>query len=109
MTATGYIISYYNTNNTGCFNDTRSGITTRWTSYSLTGLEEGTQYSITVTATLNGGMTEQDTVTVNATLTEGRTEQDTITATTRTAGQSISQSLLSFILISQLHLPLPHL
>ena len=79
MTATGYTISYYNTNNIDCLNDSRSGITTSGTSYQLTGLEEGTEYSITVTATLTGG----------------RTEQDTVTATTRTAGQSISQSLFT--------------
>ena len=36
----------------------------------LTGLEEGTEYSITVTASLTGG----------------RTERDTIIASTRTAG-----------------------
>ena len=79
LTATGYNISYSNTNNTDCFTDSRSGITTSGTSYQLTGLEEGTQYSITVTATLTGG----------------RTQQDTIIATTRTAGQSIAQSLFS--------------
>ena len=76
LTATGYTISYSNTKNTDCFTDSRSGITTSGTSYSLTGLEEGTEYSIAVTVTLTGG----------------RTEQDTVTATTRTAGQSISQS-----------------
>ena len=79
LTATGYTISYYNTNNIDCFTDSRSGITTSGTSYSLTGLEEGTEYSITVTATLTGG----------------RTEQHTVTSTTRTAGQSISQSTLT--------------
>ena len=73
MTATDYTISYSNTNNIGCFTDSRSGITTSGTSYRLTGLEEGTRYSITVTATLTGE----------------RTEQDTVTGTTRTAGQSI--------------------
>ena len=77
MTATGYTISYSNTN-IDCFTDSRSG-TTSGTSYTLTGLDEGTQYSITV----------------NATLTGGRTEQDTVTGTTRTAGRSISQSLFS--------------
>ena len=79
LEATSYNISYSNTNNTGCFTDTRSDITTSGTSHTLTGLEEGTQYSITVTATLTGG----------------RTEQDTVTGTTRTAGQSISQSTLT--------------
>ena len=69
LTANGYTISYSNTND-GCFTDSRSGITTRMKSYVLTGLEEGTEYSITVTATLTGG----------------RTEEDTITASTRTAG-----------------------
>ena len=79
MTATGYTISYYNTN-TDCFTDSRSGITTSGSrTDQLTGLEEGTEYSITVTATLTGG----------------ESEQDTITATTRTAGESISQSLFS--------------
>ena len=82
MTATGYTISYSNTNNTDCFTDSisrsASGTTTSG-AYQLIGLEEGTQYSITV----------------NATLTGGRTQQSTITATTTTAGQSISQSLLS--------------
>jgi hypothetical protein len=77
LTATGYTISYNKTNNIDCFNDSRSGITTNGTTYSLTGLEEGTEYSITVTATLTGG----------------RTEQDNITATTKTAGQSISQNI----------------
>ena len=48
--------------------------------YTLTGLEEGTEYSITVTTTLTGG---------------GGTEQDTITATTMAAGESTSQNSLS--------------
>ena len=72
MRATGYTISYSNTNNTDCFTDTRSGISDSGTSWPLTGLEEGTQYSITLTATLTGG----------------RSERNNITATTRTAGQS---------------------
>ena len=58
VTATGYTISYSNTNNTECFTantvipDSESD-----TMYRLTGLEEGTEYSITVTATLSGGGT----------------------------------------------------
>ena len=72
LAATAYIISYYNTNNTDCFSypNTTSGIAGSQTMYTLTGLEEGTEYSITVTAFVNGG---------------GRTEQDTIIATTKTA------------------------
>ncbi|CAI8047832.1 Receptor-type tyrosine-protein phosphatase delta, partial [Geodia barretti] len=84
LTATGYTISYSNTNNTGCFTDSRSGITTSWTSYSLTGLEEGTRYSITVTATL----------------TRGGTEQDTIRATTRTAVPSAPPSSVMLSVVS---------
>ena len=71
LTATSYTISYSNTN-TDCFPDSRSGIPASGTSYTLTGLEEGTEYSITVTATLTGGGTQ-----------EGST-----TATTLTAGES---------------------
>ena len=47
--------------------------------YTLTGLEEGTEYSITVTATFSGG----------------GTELDTITATTVPAGKSHSRSPLT--------------
>ncbi|CAI8031313.1 Protein sidekick, partial [Geodia barretti] len=83
LTATGYTISYSNTN-TDCFTDSRSGITTSGTSYTLTGLEEGTQYSITL----------------NATLTGGRTEQDIITATTRTAAPSAPPSSVRLSVVS---------
>ena len=72
ITATTYFISY-STTDTDCF--TGSNITSvdgNLTMYTLTGLEEGTEYSITVTATLTGG----------------GTEQDAITATTTTAGES---------------------
>ena len=53
-TATSYIISYSNTD-TDCFNMTYNDITTSETTYELTNLEEGTEYSITVTALLGGG------------------------------------------------------
>ena len=71
LTATAYTISYSNTN-TDCFSDsnTITGIAGSQTMYTLTGLEEGTEYSITVTASLTGG----------------RTTVDTIIATTITAG-----------------------
>ena len=80
LTATTFTISYSNTN-TDCFTDfsTISDIADSETMYTLTGLEEGTEYSITVTATLTGG---------------GGTEQDNITATTMAAGESTSQSFL---------------
>ena len=64
VTATGdYTISYSNTNNTQCFTDSDdiTGITA--TETTLTGLQEGTQYSIGVTVMLNNGKTGSDTTT----------------------------------------------
>ena len=81
VTVTAFTISYSNTN-TDCFTDSAPDTAGTGTMYTLTGLEEGTEYSITVTATLAGG--------------EG-TEQDTINATTRAAGESTSQSYLSLL------------
>ena len=53
---TSYSISYSNTD-TQCFtdSDTVSGIAAGETSHTLTDLEEGTEYTITVTALLTGG------------------------------------------------------
>ena len=70
LTATSYTISYSNTN-TGCFPDSRRDISASGTSHTLDGLEEGTEYSITVTATLTGN---------------GGTQEGSTTATTLTAG-----------------------
>ena len=71
-TATTYAVSYF-TSNTSCYtaSNTISGI--RETMYTLTGLEEGTDYSITVTGALSGG----------------RTENRSINGTTLTASKSI--------------------
>ena len=83
LTPNAFTISYSNTN-TDCFtvSSTISDIAGSETMYTLTGLEEGTEYSITVTTTLTGG--------------EG-TLQDTITATKMAAGESASQSSLSLL------------
>ena len=65
VTATGYSISYSNTN-TQCFTrsyDDITGITSSETTYTLTGLQEGTEYSITVTAMLSKGETEEHNLT----------------------------------------------
>ena len=72
VTATAYTISYSNTNNTKCITAGYPNITTgaSESSRELVGLEEGTKYSITVTATLSGG----------------GTGANSLTATTMTAG-----------------------
>ena len=63
VSATDYTISY---SNIDCPTDTYDDITDipgSETTYTLTDLEEGTEYSITVTATLSGGGTEEDSLT----------------------------------------------
>ena len=70
LTATHYIISY---SNTDCPNDTYDNITVISPSemmYTLTGLEEGTEYSITVNVTLSDGETGEDSL-KNTTMTAG--------------------------------------
>ena len=72
VTATSYTISYSNTN-TQCFTvsyDDISGITASETMYTLTELQEATEYSITMTAILS----------------DGETGEDSLTATTMAAG-----------------------
>ena len=56
MTVTSYTIYYSNTN-FNCFNDSYniSGIPGSETMYTLTGLEENTDYNLTVKASLPGG------------------------------------------------------
>ena len=60
-----YSISYSNTNNTQCFTDSNdiSDIRGSETMYNLTGLQEATGYSITVTAILSDGETARDSLT----------------------------------------------
>ena len=64
LNATNYTISY---SNTDC---TYDDISSSEAMYTLTGLEEGAHYSITVNASLN----------------DGETTEASLTATTRTAG-----------------------
>ena len=71
VTATEYIISYSNTDCPNDIYDDITGISDSDTMYTLTDLEEGTEYSITVTAILSD---------------DGVTESDTITATTMSVG-----------------------
>ena len=72
VTATDYTISYSNTNNTDCFTDSSTVIPASEsdTTYTLNDLKKGTEYAITVTATLSGG----------------GTGEDSLIATTRTVG-----------------------
>ena len=78
---TGYSISYSNTD-TQCFtdSDTVSGVAAGETSHTLTDLEEGTEYTITVTALLTGG----------------GSDEDSVTATTLAAGDILPYSLNLF-------------
>ena len=64
-TVSTYFISYSNTNNTQCFTDSNdiSDISASETMYNLTGLQEATEYSITVTAILSDGETAVDSLT----------------------------------------------
>ena len=61
---TGYNISYTNTD-TQCFTDSDivSGIAAGETSHTLSDLEESTEYTITVTALLTGGGSDEDSAT----------------------------------------------
>ena len=83
VSATSYSISYSATD-TDCFTDSGSiTIASSETMYTLDDLEEGTEYSITVTATITGGMSHED----------------MIVGTTMAAGECISK---------QFRLPLSH-
>ena len=61
VTATSYTISYSNTN-TQCFTISNV-VTPSKTMYTLTELQEATEYSITVTAILSDGETGEDNLT----------------------------------------------
>ena len=71
VTVTQYIISYSNTDCPNDIYDDITGISDSETMYTLTDLEEGTEYSITVTALLSD---------------DGGTASDTVTATTIAVG-----------------------
>ena len=63
VTATSFTISYSNTD-TECF-DVLLSDTTSETMYTVTGLQEDTEYSITVTAMLSDGGTGEDSLTAS--------------------------------------------
>ena len=60
VTASNYIISYSNTN-TDCFNTSTGtiAVAASETMYTLNDLQEGTEYSITVTALVDGRTIEE--------------------------------------------------
>ena len=63
--ANSYTISYSNTN-TDCFTDSDTiSVAASETMYELIDLQEGTEYSITVTATLSNGGTVEDSLTAS--------------------------------------------
>ena len=66
MTATSFTISYSNTD-TQCFPDSNdiTDIAGSETMYNVTDLQEGTEYSITVTAMLSDGGTGEDSLTAS--------------------------------------------
>ena len=63
VTVTEYIISYSNIDCPNDMYDDITGISANETIHTLTDLEEGTEYSITVTAILTSGETAVDTIT----------------------------------------------
>ena len=77
LTATSYTISYSNTN-TDCFIDSNNIIDISGTMYTLTDLQEATEYSITVTAILDDRVTTK--------LSDRNTAEASITATTLVSG-----------------------
>ena len=66
VTVTSFTISY-STTNTQCFTDSDdiTGIADSETMYNVTGLQEGTEYSITVTAILSDGESGGDSLTAS--------------------------------------------
>ena len=64
ITSTGYTISYNNTDNTDCFTDSDivTGIDASADDYNIQGLEEGTEYTVSVTLSREGGGTDVDPV-----------------------------------------------
>ena len=72
-TTTDYTISYSNSDSE-CFTTSYDDITTSQTTYQLTGLEEGTNYAITVTVTTvlnDGGTRDYSAYTTATTMTAG--------------------------------------
>ena len=72
-TAASYSISYSNTNNTQCFTDSNdiTDISASETMYTLTELQEATEYSITVTVILRDGVMKEKNL-VTATMESGK-------------------------------------
>ena len=70
LTASSYNISYTNTD-TQCFTDSDNftDIGANDTMYTVTGLQEGTEYSISVTAMLSDGETGEDNLTASTMVT----------------------------------------
>ena len=85
-TSAGYTISYSNTDNTECFtdSDTVTGIAASQRSYTVTGLEEATEYNVTVTLLYMSGNTDEDST-------------STITSASGTHMQKLDAILLQYL------------
>ena len=92
-TASSYNISYTNTN---CFNitDSITGVNGSQTAYTLTGLEEGAEYSITLTTSVVVEGSAGDTLTEEQTMEEEQIIEDSVLAVTNITGWFIYFSLL---------------
>ena len=73
VTPIGYSISYHNTN-TQCFNDSHetSDIDAGQTKYNLTGLEEGSEYSVSINANICGIEENSEEIIISSTLPNGQ-------------------------------------
>ena len=90
-TASSYNISYTNTN---CFNITNTITGVNGSQYTLTGLEEGAEYSITLTASVVVEGSAGEALTKEQTTEEEQTMEDSVLATTNVTGWSTYLSLL---------------
>ena len=95
---TEYVLEWHRNTSGGCSDEDQDGdtITDGSTNYTISGLEEDSRYTITVTASNTAGSSEVS---------------NSVTAVTEEAGERLSLLLvywsMDVLSLSQLHLPLP--